>query len=491
MKNLAVSILVILFGYNFAFTQITETKLVPSGAQRGDRTGHSVAIWDNYLVIGAPNSGDFTGCAYVYEKTDGVWIEKTRLTASDSYTSQYFGWQVAIYDDVILIGAYGDDDNGTNAGAAYIFRRDPQTGTWDQQVKLLPADGDAYDKFGYSVSLWGNYALIGAPLYNGDIGSVYLFKRTGNTWIQEAKLIAENGVGEALFGCAVSVQENYAVIGAHYDEEKGHDAGAAYIFHFDGLQWVQQAKIFSSDINKADSFGMSVSISGETVVVGASPKANAYIFRRKENTWTEEAILTKDYYTQFGCSVSIEGGFVVIGAYYDDTFGSASGCGYIYRYENNIWTEEAKLLASDGNEGDWMGWSVSLKDDQVLVGASRQYAGGINSGAVYLYENFVTGMIDSRSSKVKDCFLEQNYPNPFYRNTFIGYHLPVSGYVTLKVFDILGREVSTLVNEHKPAGSYEVEFRPETGSRELPTGKYFYRLKTVDHTSVKEMLLLK
>jgi hypothetical protein len=153
------------------------------------------------------------------------------LTAADGAFNDRFGQSVSISGDYAVVGAYYDDDNGGNSGSAYIFKR---YGTnWSQQAKLTASDAAAIDQFGVSVSISGNSAIVGA--WNDDdsgsnSGSAYMFKRSGTSWPQQAKLLAADGAASDYFGNSVSISGAYAITGAYYDDDKGDDSGSAYMF---------------------------------------------------------------------------------------------------------------------------------------------------------------------------------------------------------------------------------------------------------------------
>jgi len=181
--------------------------------------------------------GNYHGAAYVfrYVAGSGTWVMEAQLIASDGAADDYFGCSVAVSGEIVLIGARGDDDNGSSSGSAYVFRYDAGSGTWTEEAKLLPWDGAADDYFG-EVSLSGEVAVIGASGDDDkgtDSGSAYVFRYdTGSgTWVQEAKLLPSYGVVEAYFGISVALSGETALIGASWDPEMGTNAGAAYVFN--------------------------------------------------------------------------------------------------------------------------------------------------------------------------------------------------------------------------------------------------------------------
>ena len=350
----------------------------------------SMVLWVVLLVVNSKA---------VFPQTSGpVFSSKGRdkLLANDGAEYAVFGEAVAIFGDYAIIGARGDDDNGSFSGSAYIFHRSGTT--WSQQAKLTASDGAEDDCFGSSVSIFGDYAIVGAPYDNdnGNVsGSAYIFHRSGSTWSQQAKLTASDGAESDYFGSSVSISGDYVIIGAKSDDDNGSNSGSAYIFHRSGSSWSQQAKLTASDGAESDLFGGSVAISGDYTIVGARKdddrgrdSGSAYIFHRSGSSWTEEDKLTAGdgaEYDTFGCSVSISGDFAIVGAAYDEDFGPSTGSAYVFHRTGTSWWQATKLLASDAASGDYFGYSLSIFNDYAIVGASRDDDNGMNSGSAYVF----------------------------------------------------------------------------------------------------------
>jgi len=325
------------------------------------------------------------------------WTEMQKLLATDGAVNLYFGGSVSLDGDTALIGDCEDNDNGEISGSAYVFTR---TGTtWTQQAKLLPSGGKTCDYFGYSVSLSGDTALIGA---SGNIwslldypGFAYVFTRTGTTWTQQAKLFASDGASLDWFGYSVSLSGDTALIGTPKDDNNGGDSGSAYIFTRNGTTWTQQQKLLASDGEVWDFFGGSVSLSGDTALIGASydndngdASGSAYVFTRTGTTWTQQAkLLASDGATQdyFGYAVSLDGDTAFIGAEGDDDNGVDSGSAYVFTRTGTTWTQQQKLAASDGAAGDIFGYSVSFDGDTALIGAVWDANKGPDAGSAYVF----------------------------------------------------------------------------------------------------------
>jgi hypothetical protein len=318
------------------------TKLVP--ADSTSAFGASLSVSGNTVVVGAPSDstlGASAGAAYVYVLSGGVWAKQAKLFASDAAANTAFGNAVAIDGDTALVGSYAQSSNGASAGAAYVFVRSGST--WTQQQKILASDGAAGDDFGFSVALSGQTALIGA-FGDSDLGagsgSAYVFTRSGAVWSLQRKLLAADGHAGDSFGVSVSVSSDTAVVGASNVSDNGAGSGAAYVFLRSGVSWSQQAKLKPSDGAAGDNFGAAVSISADTAAMGAPGR---------------------------------------------DDNGTDSGAAYVFQRTAGVWSQQAKLLAFDGVASDNFGAAISLDSSGLLVGSPFDDDLGTSSGAVYAF----------------------------------------------------------------------------------------------------------
>ncbi|MCX6672102.1 MAG: FG-GAP repeat protein, partial [Euryarchaeota archaeon] len=328
-----------------------------------------------------------------------VWAEEQKLLAVDGAAGDDFGIYASLDGDTALVGACADDDNGVDSGSAYVFTR---TGTtWTQQAKLLPSDGAAGDLFGGAVSLSGDTALIGADQDsdNGNwSGSAYVFTRTGTVWTQQAKLLAPDGATEDLFGWWVSLDSNTALIAAKWDDDNGDKSGSAYVFTRTGTTWTLQQKLIGSDTAAGDRFGVDVCLDGDTAIIAAGydddngvESGSAYVFTRTGTTWAQQAkLLASDGAAgdSFGGdtgTTSIDGDTAIIGAWLDHDNGADSGSAYVFTRTGSTWTQQQKLLASDGAAGDSFGVATALDGDTAIIAACYDDDNGANSGSAYVF----------------------------------------------------------------------------------------------------------
>jgi hypothetical protein len=375
----------------------TETqKLTASDSAAGDEFGWPVCLDGDTVLIGAngdDDNGADSGSVYVFTRSGTTWTEQQKLLASDGAAGDYFGCRIALSDDTALITALSDEESGS----VYVFTRSGTT--WTEQQKLTASDAAAGDAFGIGVALSGDTALIGA--FQDDdkgfnSGSVYVFTRSGTTWTEQQKLLASDGAAYDDFGHSISVEDNTALIGTE-SSDQGTYSGSVYVFIRNDTTWTEQQKLLASDGAAGDWFGLSaISLSGDTVLIGAnndddkgSNSGSAYVFARSGTTWTEQQkLLASDGAAEDQFSyhaVSLDGDTAFIGAFQDDDKGSNSGSAYVFTYNGTTWGEQQKLLASDGAAGDNFGWPISLDGNTVLIGANGDDDNGTNSGSAYVF----------------------------------------------------------------------------------------------------------
>lgn len=382
-------------------------KSTASDASSSNYYGYSVSFSEGKAIVGAPNSyvnsSGFinAGSAYILEFNGTNWIEKQKIYASDAVSGDFFGGSVSISGDKAIIGARGSASFGSNTGAVYFFEFN---GTiWVEKVKILASDPAYNDQFGYSVFMSGDRAIVGSYGNDDDgntSGSAYIFNFNGTTWIEKQKITASDAAIYDEFGFSVSISGDKAIVGAHGNDDDGNVSGSAYVFEFDGTTWLEKQKITASDAALGDVFGKSVSISGNKAIVGAygnddviNESGSAYIFEFNGTAWVQKQKVTASDASEdsrFGKSVSISGDKAIIGAEGNNVVGTSSGSAYVFEFNGTTWVEIQKLIASDTEPEDFFGKSVSISDDKAIVGAWKSDDGGLSSGSAYIYEYCLT-----------------------------------------------------------------------------------------------------
>jgi hypothetical protein len=383
-----------------------------------DGFGQSTAISGDTMVVSshqedsvtgdqADNSGMNNGAVYVFVRTGGVWTQQAYLKASNTETgvtgADLFGYQVAISGDTIVVGAPNEDSNATgvnpgaaaeanngavDAGAAYVFTRSGTT--WTQQAYLKASNTGTLDFFGSSVAISGDTIVVGARGESGPAdaavasGAAYVFTRSGTTWSQQGvdPLRASNPGAGDLFGVSVGISGDTIVAGA--DQEDSNATGV--------------------DGNQVDDCGAGVPMNC------ATDSGAAYVFVRSGGVWTQQAYLkasNTDTNDLFGESAAISGDTVVVGAPIEDGSVSQSGAAYVFTRSAGAWSQQARLKASNPGTGDQFGGlgglgapipgGVGISGDTIVVGAGGEdsSAQGLNgdgtnnaadgSGAAYVF----------------------------------------------------------------------------------------------------------
>jgi len=503
----AIIIIVLFLSSTLSADWENEQQIAASDGSAYDYFGNSISIDGDYALIGAWKddvTGIDRGSVYIFYRSGTNWIEQAKLTAPDGMDEDLFGYSVSISGDYAVIGAYGDDDNGIDSGSAYIFYRSGTT--WFEQAKITAPDGATEDRFGCSVSISGDYAIVGAWGDDDsgiDRGSAYIFYRSGTNWIEQAKLTAPDGMDEDLFGYSVSISGDYAVIGAHYDDDNGSESGSAYIFYRSGTNWTEQTKLTAPDGAAYDWFGYTVSINGDYAAIGAhwdddngSNSGSAYLFNRIGTLWTQQTKITADDGSsddEFGRSISIDGDYVVVGACHDDGNGIDRGSAYIFHRNGTNWSQQAKITASDGADFDYFGCPVSISGNHALISANYDDDNGVDSGSAYIYYNSGVFVEEEFMKKPNNTILLENYPNPFNPSTTICFSVAQTfSFVTLEIYNIKGQKVKILVSDQLSEGQHSVVWDGKDDNGKLvSSGIYFYKMKTYNHEQTKKMILIK
>jgi hypothetical protein len=506
--------------------------------------GISVSIYGDYAIVGAPVDVSGIGSAYIFQVSDGTQL--ARLTASDGEANDFFGVSVSIYGDYAIVGAYQDD---SNKGSAYIFEK--PVGGWTnmtETAKLTASDGLADDYFGNSVSIYGDYAIVGAYQDDSYKGSAYIFEKPVGGWTnmtETAKLTASDGEANDCFGISVSIYGDYAIVGAPGDDS---NKGSAYIFEKPGGGWTnmtQTAKLTASDGLADDCFGFSVSIYGDYAIVGAyqdDSKGSAYSFLRSGGSWHEKKKQTASDGAAgdlFGNSVSIYGDYAIVGARQDDSY---KGSAYIYYSIDDLSlpVELSAFTATISGDNVILKWRTETETNNVGFSIYRSeakdgkytrvaFVSGAGStpmptdyqfidqnaeaGKTYFYyleDVDVTGE-KNKSNTIKVVVppakpaqpipkvfrLLQNYPNPFNPETWIPFDLAADANVIIRIYDMNGQLVRQFDLINQKAGSYLDKKtaaywngKDQLG-QSVSSGIYFYTLKAGDFVATRRMVILK
>jgi hypothetical protein len=463
--------------------QVSQQAYLKTSNNGGTDVLRAVAISGDTIVVGARfEDGSSTGAngpdndlssdsgaAYVYTRTAGVWTQQAYLKASNTGQLDEFGGAVAIDGDTIVIGATEEDsdavsvdgdqtnENAAASGAAYVFTR--SGGTWTQQAYLKSSNSESADRFGSSVAVDGDTILVGAPMENGgiggvnvnesdntknDAGAVYVFARNAGEWSEQAYVKASNPDISDHFGSALDIDGDTIIVGAKDEDSTAmvidgdqsintaSGAGAAYVFTRSGVNWSQQAYLKPSNAEANDAFGTAVSVSGNTIAVGANGEDSnatgvngfqgnlagtdqsgaAYVFFRSGSTWSQQAYIKASNTglgDSFGLSLAVDGDVLVVGAPTEDgrsrginrnqltdAFDDA-GAAYRFTRTGTSWFDGDYLKASNTDPADNFGIVVAASDGTIVASAQIEQSlatgvdgdeednSGFGAGAAYVY----------------------------------------------------------------------------------------------------------
>ena len=509
------------------FAREDEVKLI--GVEDGLDNEHLCAdIIGDSVVVGAHR----VDIAKIFVGGGKTWKEQAELTANTDAAA--FGWAVSLtgrHDrasaDTAIVGAPSDNLAGAKAGSAYIFVRSGDT--WKQHAKLVAPDPEDEDAFGFAVSIYRNTAIVGVPMDDDagrDAGAAYIFVRDGNAWKQQAKLVPQDLVGFDAFGGAVSIHGNTAIVGANGHSHSGlRFPCAAYVFVREGTTWVEQAKLTADDAGSSDSFGKSVALFNDTIIVGA-PVADvegkkdagaAYVFAREGDTWKQQVKLIRKAEgkgDQFGTGVAVAGNIAIVGAAGMEDAGVGSGAAYGFARVDGVWEEKKKVQPDDEGPRIKFGAWVAISSGMIAVSAHNApnadaWLNRAKGAAAYVYnsvEDFGTppflavepfGLSVTTLGQVKRTALLQNFPNPFNPETWLPYRLAVDAPVTLGIYNVRGQLTRELNLGVQKAGGYLTretaaywDGRDQVGET-VSSGVYFYTLHAGSFQATRRMLILK
>ena len=467
-----------------------------------DRFGARVAVWGDLMAVGAPGedsgatgvNGDAddeslsnSGAVYVFRRTETGWIQEAYLKASNPGTGpelgDSFGRSLALREDTLIVGARGEDSSATgvdgnqaddsaeDSGAAYVFRR--KGNSWVQEAYLKASNTEAFDGFGSAVAVGDDVVAVGAPGEDSsapgvnadesdnsmrDSGAVYIFRRDVDLWRQEAYVKASNPGGSEdflsyvgdKFGDSLALWDDTLAVGADtessaatgvngdQDNDDARFSGAVYVFRRQDALWAQEAYIKASNTDSGDQFGFCVSLWEDTLAVGTPWEESraagvngdqdddtlygagaVYMFRRSATSWAQEAYIkasSTGAWDRFGASIALRGQTLAVGApgesssasgvdgEQDDNLAWGSGAAYLFHRSGDTWVQGAYFKASnpdgaleDEFSGDFFGQGIALSRDSLVASASLEDSratgvdgdenddSAVDSGAVYIF----------------------------------------------------------------------------------------------------------
>ncbi len=395
----------------FAAAQATEQQsLKPSIASWSQYFGASVAVSDDYLVVGAtlrasPVPLVVPGGADVFRRDPltGAWQTDASLLGASCVDGASFGAAVAVDGDVVVIGASTQPSSVSGrAGVAYVFRRDAVTGAWIEEQELEGSVSGLDGAFGASVGIEGDAIVVGMPGYANSTGAavVFRYQPASSSWVEEAVLIDPNGSGGDRAGSDVAIDGSTIAVGSPMQGSQPNPSGTVGVWTVSGVSWTQSQELTPSAATTTPlRFGASLALRGNQLIVGTPRESNAttqfigaaYLFERSGTTFSQTHHFeppATSYNLNFGFDVAVNGNTAVIGQPFDWVNPAISGSAWTFRRRNSNkpWVADQMLLHSGGGPDDQLGATVAMSDHDIVLGARYAEMYGRDEGLVAVYD---------------------------------------------------------------------------------------------------------
>ncbi len=483
--------------------QLYEEQIIPFDGLDDDYFGAAVAVSDSFLFISSLRYSHHTqNSVYVYRLENNSYSFLYKIYPSDiqpGTTGALFGWKLLHSDGQLFVGARNRKINNFPVGAVYLFEY--ENDYWVEKQIILPPEPYSFrGYFSSFISKSNNYLLIGADHYDSEFensGKAFLYKFINNQYEFYQEFSPFDSKESQLFGTSGIIKDNTILIGSPLDSTKsGIYSGSVYVYFKEDSLWTFNRKYIPEPNSEFLSLGTSMTANDYNIFLGTTghPSYNkpgkVYIYNYIEPRLDLDQIIeTGDNYfaDRFGISLFAKGDSLLVGALFDTVKNDNPGTAYLFVYNGIKWDKKYKISPSNEQEAELFGLNNIITDDKIFIGAQRTKVNNIRPGAVFIYSSQPLSVTDYNTSIPEDFFISQNYPNPFNPTTRIDYSIQNDGLVNLRVYDILGNEVATLVNERKISGNYSVEFN----AGNLTSGIYIYKLTAGAFAETKKLILLK
>ena len=364
----------------------------------------SVAVDGDYVVAGEPfdsTVGSSAGAAYIFHRVGGRWEREAKIFGSGTDFMDVFGVSVAVEGDRVVVGAPHFDPLGSWWGFAFVFQ--PVGDAWVEQQKLISSGSALDDRFGWSVAISGDWIAVGAPWQDNYFGRVFLFRWNGTSFIEEASVVVSDAVQFGGFGSTIALHNDRLLVGV---DDADQQRGKAYVFRREGNSWLEEAKLSAGDGAPGDHFGEAVSLSAEFAIVGAPATdhtglgaGSGYIFHRTGTVWTEQANLrgsSPQAGANFGTSVSIYPPYALAGAPSHDAGATDDNTGatFLFEYASGAWSEVTSFLPNNPHPGMVFGATIGFDGVHAVIGASSSaYVFAVPNGPPCIPTIGVSGLL--------------------------------------------------------------------------------------------------
>ncbi len=509
MKSLIKIISVLLLLSPLFSQQLYEEQIIPLDALDHDFFGNSVAVSDSFLFVSSLRYSHHTlNSVYVY-RLDGNTIDfEYKIYPSDTQSGTsgaLFGAGLLYSDGQLFVGARNRKINNIPIGAVYLFEYENYR--WVEKQIILPPQPYSFGGyFSTFISKSNDYLLIGADHYDSEFensGEAFLYKFIDNQYELYQEFSPFDEKEDQLFGGSGIIKDNTILIGSPNDITKsGIFSGSVYVYFKEDSLWRFNQKYVPEPNSNYLGYGSALAANEDYVFVGNSDvnPGKVYVYNYSPPLLDFVQFIESGGNISgdlFGVFLFTKGDSLLVGAFNDVVKNYRPGAAYLFVNKDERWEKKYRIYPSDEVNTSTFGYRGVLTEDKIYIGAQGTKVNDIRSGAVYIYTPEPLSVDYLNINGPTDLYLSQNYPNPFNPTTRIDYSIQNDGLVKLRVYDILGNEVATLVNERKTSGNYSVEFSAKGGSAsggnayELPSGIYFYKLTAGTFTETKKLILLK
>lgn len=400
LRNLPIHHVLATVVYALALSACSEggsSRFTPDSIVADDAFGGKVALSDSYALVGSPGI-DGMGAVLVFDRTRINGEPSAMIRDFQGIEGDQFGDALATDGDVVLVGAPYHEVNGILAGGAFVFRFDEEQDLWIQDDALEATPGNDLDYFGAALAIEGNIAVVGAPGDDGNglnAGAAYVFVRSDLGWSLTDRITAPDGASADHFGSSVAISGSTILIGSPGGFGSAPRTGVAYLFSDADGRFMLEKTLSPEVVDPDQEFGMAVALEANIAIIGAPGLGNhlatggaAYVFDTTNDDGTALEILTagpEQASQGFGASIQISGTLAAIGAHRSTSKRMSPGSSYVYSNVGTGWSLQARFSSHDRTRADGFGASLGLREDQLLIGAPGDSQSGPNAGSVYSF----------------------------------------------------------------------------------------------------------
>ncbi len=464
---------------------------MPATQQHG-HYGWDITIDGEWMAVSSPNleidSVKNVGKVDIYQLQAGSWVLMQELSPENGDAFQHFGYSIAMKDGILAAGAVGDFTRGPFCGAMFVFELSGEI--WEQTSVVFPNDTNNGMFFGYDVATNGTIIIASALLGDGDTeksGAVYAFSKMGDTWVQDQKIVAGSSQANDRFGCSIAINnENTIVVGAYHHSVQADKSGAAFVYENEGGSWNLKKTLLPSVFHSNDMFGYSLAMYRNEIAIGAfhahGEEENSglvFIFDKLDENWEEVqyiAALGGKRNDFFGISVGITKDKLIVGASRRENV-EILDAGSVYCYEkiDSKYSNEKEIFEPLGSAYNSFGITMAIDESEIAVSSRLNDSREFDGGSVY---HSAWAATSSENELVFDPVLKvKSYPNPTTNSVTISYFLPFTATVELRIFSTSGKLQSMVISETQQPGKHTAVWNCRTSNgNSVPPGVYFYQL---------------